>query len=207
MAQSNLSRENQDSKGDQRIQEILDAAIMTLVEAGYHNFSLRKVALRAGISVGNLQYYFHTKEGLVSAMLDATIDVYLRKFDVIRREGTPREQLTSIIALVVNDLKKKHTTFFFPELWSLVNHEKGIVSHMDAMYGKYREVLEGIISDINPLLSKKQIHRLSLFICASLEGHTLFVGYRKPWTREAPHVISMATESFLWMIENEKIPD
>jgi len=25
--------------------------------------------------------------------------------------------------------------------------------------------------------------------------------------REAPHVISMATESFLWMIENEKIPD
>ena len=49
MAQSNLSRENQDSKGDQRIQEILDAAITTRVEAGYYNFPFRKVALRAGI--------------------------------------------------------------------------------------------------------------------------------------------------------------
>ncbi|MDP6026775.1 MAG: hypothetical protein QGH99_09110 [Pseudomonadales bacterium] len=49
MAQSNLRREDQGRKSDQRIREILDAVITTLVEAGYYNFSFRKVALRAGI--------------------------------------------------------------------------------------------------------------------------------------------------------------
>jgi|TARA_B100000959_G_scaffold124260_1_gene130532 hypothetical protein len=49
MAQSNLRREDQDRKSDQRIREILDAAITTRVEAGYYNFPFRKVALRAGI--------------------------------------------------------------------------------------------------------------------------------------------------------------
>ena len=37
---------------------IVDSAIGLLIDEGYHNFSLRKVAQRSGISGGNLQHHF-----------------------------------------------------------------------------------------------------------------------------------------------------
>ena len=45
-------------KGKDTRNQILNVARDLLIDEGYHNFSLRKVAEHAGIRVGNLQYYF-----------------------------------------------------------------------------------------------------------------------------------------------------
>jgi AcrR family transcriptional regulator len=194
-------------KGKQSATGILDAASKLLIDAGYSSFSLRKVADSAGISLGNLQYYFPNKDSLIEAMLDKTIQVYLDDFEEIRHHGDAREQLTTMVQHVVADLSSKTTTIFFPELWSLSNHDKKITKHMDKMYSKYRQYYEEIIADINPKLSEAQIKRLALFFSASLEGHTMFIGYRKPWTEESDNTAKMAVQSFLWMIEHGDIPD
>lgn len=77
---------------------------------------------------------------------------------------------------------------------------------MDAMYEDYRRVLADIISDVNPQLSRPQTRRLALFISASLEGHTIFIGYRKPWQKETANIVAMASQSFLWLIKHGDIP-
>ena len=194
-------------KGRERINDILDAATNLLIDSGYHNFSLRRVAAAANIRLGNLQYYFPSKDQLVRAMLDRVIQVYLDSFDEIRHHGTPREQFVALIEHVLSHLNEKKTTIFFPELWSLSNHEEYVGQFMDDMYGKYRLTLGAIIAEINPALSASQVTRLSLFISASIEGHTVFIGYEKPWTKETNAIISMATQSFLWLIEHGEIPD
>lgn len=193
-------------KGKSRINEILDAATRLVIDSGYHNFSMRKVADAAGIKLGNLQYYFPSKAMLVSAMLDRAIQVYLDEFDEIRTHGNPKEQFLALIEHVTNDLTSKHTTQFFPELWSLSNHEKDITVYMDQMYGKYRKILGAVIAEVNPKLNAKQVEKLALFISASLEGHTIFIGYKKPWTGEVDNIIHMASQSFLWLIEHGDIP-
>lgn len=193
-------------KGQDRRKHILDVARDLLIDSGYHNFSLRKVAEKAGIRVGNLQYYFPAKADLVKAMLDHVIDDYLEDFDSIRGHGTPEEQFVAVIEDVIADLNSKKTTVFFPELWSLSNHEKGITHSMDNMYQRYREVLAEIILEINPGLSQEQSQRLALFFSSSIEGHTIFIGYRKPWRKETANIVSMASQSFLWLIKNGEIP-
>lgn len=193
-------------KGKSRINEIIDAATGVLIDSGYHNFSMRKVADAAGIKLGNLQYYFPSKTMLVSVMLDQAIQVYLDEFDKIRTHGSPRDQFLALIEHVTNDLTSKHTTQFFPELWSLSNHEKDITKFMDEMYGKYRKILGDVIAEVNPKLNAKQVEKLSLFISASLEGHTIFIGYKKPWTNEVDNIVHMASQSFLWLIEQGDIP-
>jgi hypothetical protein len=75
------------------------------------------------------------------------------------------------------------------------------------MYGKYRTLVAGIIRDINPNLSECQAERLSIFITASLEGHTMFIGYKKSWSKEAENIIDISLQSFLWLIEHGDIPD
>ncbi|WP_189370004.1 TetR/AcrR family transcriptional regulator [Tateyamaria omphalii] len=57
------------SKGEERRLAIEAAARQMLLNQGYSGVSLRKIANQLGISVGNLQYYFSTKDDLVEAVI------------------------------------------------------------------------------------------------------------------------------------------
>lgn len=195
-------------KGQLTALSILLAAEKLLVDAGYHNFSLRKVAASAGLTLGNLQYYFPSKDSLIKAMLDNCIQRYLDELEEIRaRVGEdPEMQFRAIISEIVRDLNKKSTTVFFPEVWSLANHDDHALAFLDAMYDRYRMVLIEVMSAINPELSPAQLKRLAVFVSASIEGHTMFIGYQKPWARETDSIVEMASESFLWLIRSGKVP-
>lgn len=196
------------AKGRTRAADILDVAIGVLIDHGYHRFSLRKVADGAGVRLGNVQHYFPTKDALVQAMLERMIGGYLDRFERIRKSADdPEAEFRAIVRSVFLDLNRRRTTVFFPELWSLSNHEPRLTGHMDAMYGKYREVLGNAIARINPALSPLQVRRLALFVSASIEGHTVFVGHGKPWRGETAAMLELALQSFLWLVREARIPD
>src|SRR5437660_10854656 len=46
-------------------QQIVRAAAESLLENGYAGTSVRSIASRAGVAIGNLQYYFPTKSELL----------------------------------------------------------------------------------------------------------------------------------------------
>lgn len=194
------------SKGEKRILIILEAAEQLLIDSGYHSFSMRKVAKQAGISVGNLQYYFPTKDQLFESLLDRIIQKYIDQIANFKPQPTPKEQFIKIIKWVIKDLKTEHTTILFPELWSIANHDSQISNILDSMYSKFRILIIDIIKNINPNLSDNQAHRLSIFITATIEGHTIFIGYKKPWTKEVENTIDLSIQSFLWLIEQGNIP-
>lgn len=112
------------TKGERRIKIILEAAEQLLIDSGYHNFSMRKVATKAGVSVGNLQYYFPSKDKLLEALLDHVIQNYLDAFERFKGQYTPKEQFVKIIKAVIKDLKTKHTTVFFPSfgVWQIMKN-------------------------------------------------------------------------------------
>ena len=196
-------------KGQQTAFAILLAAEELIIRSGYHSFSLRKVAETAGITLGNLQYYYPSKDTLIAAMLDNTIQRYIDRFEEVRLESgqSPEIQFIAIISEAITDLNRKSTTMFFPEVWSLSNHYPHAVKIMDDMYGKYRQILIEVMAAMNPALSNDQLHRLAVFISSSIEGHTMFIGHKKPWTDETENIVSMASQSFLWLIYSGKVPE
>lgn len=54
--------------------ELVDLARTVLVEDGLDRFVLREIAARAGMTVGNLQYYFPTRDDLLAAVMEAEFD-------------------------------------------------------------------------------------------------------------------------------------
>jgi AcrR family transcriptional regulator len=52
-------------KGNERIRSILEGAKNTLVDEGFSGLSFRTIAKRAGVTVGNVTYYFPTKDRLL----------------------------------------------------------------------------------------------------------------------------------------------
>lgn len=194
--------------GLERQKQILEAARKLLIDEGYHNFSIRKVAKKVGISPGNLQHHFATREELVSAMLDEVISVYILQLGELRNKAPgPKDCLKSVIEFVTRDLQTRDTTVFFPEIWSLSNHDAYVDGLMQNMYEVYRKIYQDITLEINPSLSEKQCQLIALFISSIIEGHTMFIGFKKSYNQDCEDVIIMIYDTAIQLIESGNIPD
>ncbi|MDP6744170.1 MAG: TetR/AcrR family transcriptional regulator [SAR324 cluster bacterium] len=190
-------------KGQERIETILDAAREVFVESGYNKLTMRQVALVAGITVGNLNYYYQTKEALFRDMLDNILKSYLKEFDKII-EGTsavPEERFTSIIEYLIQDLNTPATTKFFPELWALSNHNPYAAQLMNQMYTAERQVIFDLIDEVSPELKEESKRELALYISCSIEGMTMFVGAGKSHERSLTKMKKMASDTFLRIVK------
>lgn len=67
-------------KAAEREQQIVWAAIQVLSTAGIPNTTLRMVAAEAGIPLGTLHYVFPSKERLLRAVINATLDAVSASF-------------------------------------------------------------------------------------------------------------------------------
>jgi len=108
-------------KGQARIEAILEAAAEVLISQGYKKLTLRQIALRAGITVGNLTYYYGSKEALLKDLLDHILHTYLDEMDrIVKASGdSPEDHFVAIVEYLIEDLHTQRTTKFFPELWAL----------------------------------------------------------------------------------------
>ena len=196
-------------KGRRKAGHILEQATRVLTRDGYSRFSLRRVAQAADVTLGNIQYYFPTKRDLVEAMLVHVIAGYVETFErmIEEVEGQPDEQLTAVLTYVIRDLTNPRTTVLFPELWSMANHDPAIQRYVEDMYETYRRVVANLIPRINPRLTPGQVRLLTIFITASIEGHTPFTGHGKRWEHLTPAIEEVAITTYLELIRNGELPD
>lgn len=190
------------NKGQVRLASILDAARAVFMGAGYAGFTMRKVAQRAGISIGNLSYYYRTKEDLLRDLIEHVIGGYLDIFSRVRGAAgqSPEKQLESVVEYWIEDLGNPDTTAFFPELWAMGNHDDHVAAMVDRLYARVREPLDELIPLINPACSKTDARELALFMCAAMEGLTVFLGNGKPWAGRRAQLKHMAIANFLRLI-------
>lgn len=198
-------RDNASStRGQEAVSAILTAARDVLVEEGYPRLTMRNVAERARMTVGNLSYYYGNKEDLLHDLLEAVIQGYVEDFDRIAgdAERTPDERLEDMIRFVVGDLATKETTGFFPALWALANHDEFAAKEMTSVYEVERDAFARVIAELRPDLARKDRDLLALFISASIEGHTMFVGYKREKAAAVDAIANIAVHSFLALVRN-----
>lgn len=189
-------------KGQETLLKILSAARAVLVDVGYNAFTMRKIAEKADMSIGNLSYYYKSKQLLLSDLLDAVIERYLLIFDDITNDQnlTDEQKMKEIICSIILDYERKETTHFFPELWALANHNEDAAAGMDLLYERARTAFDLLIPRLNPSLPREQCDLISLFISGSLEGQTMFVGYKKKGAHYRESMAELAADTFLNMV-------
>ncbi len=190
------------NKGQVRLASILEAGKTVLMQAGYARFTMRKVAAQANISVGNLSYYYGSKEDLLRDLVDYVINGYLAVFDQLRDAAgqSPEKQLESILDYWIEDLGASETTLFFPELWALANHDRHVARLVDDLYARAREPLIELTGLINPACTPVERQQLALFMCATMEGLTIFAGNDKPWAPRRQQLKRMTIANFMQLI-------
>jgi AcrR family transcriptional regulator len=195
-------REGGYDKGRDVYEQILKSALDLLIDQGYRAVSMRRVAAASGVKLGNLTYYFPTKEDLVRELLNAVISSYEIEFDAIVHEEdtTAIHRLEEICVLILEDIGTKKTTRFFPELWALSNHDEFVLERIQELYARARHPMVQLISEINPALSAAQCETTALFMSASMEGMTIFAGFEKPFADQMPWLERLTIKSFIDLI-------
>ena len=194
--------------GQETAQRILDVARRLFMEEGHGKLTMRRIAKAAGMSPGNLSYYYPTRADLLADLLQYVIDGYIRQFQTLRDEASDDAdgQFRAVLGFVFDDLATRETTLFFPELWVLANRDDWIAQQMEKMYAQYRAILADVIGLINPGLSETRKSDLALMISASIEGHTVFVGLGRPHRARSGQLRNLLIEHFLRLVKETSEP-
>lgn len=173
--------EDAKSYAKQRKTDILIAARKIFVEIGYAKFSVRRVAVEMGMSLGNLQYFFPSRNELMREMLEKTLADYDSDYAKITEglENNADNFFFIIIDYLILDSRQKETSNFFFELWALASHDSYVAERMDLIYSNHRHQLEEYIKVINPNMSHKIVALRAVQIAALIEGMMIFKGEGK----------------------------
>ncbi len=92
-----LNTRSKQRRADTRRHEILEGALVAMRDHGLHRAGMRDIARAAGLSTGNLYYYFRNKEELVYACQDRALDRLLEALVGARERPDAGERLGALV--------------------------------------------------------------------------------------------------------------
>ena len=108
MSEVGTTKPTKTQKGEQTKALILDAALQIFNERGYEETTMRAIAKKAGVSLGNAYYYFGSKEHLIQAFYHRTHEQHLTALAARPKETTLKARLLSVIRLKMETLEPYH---------------------------------------------------------------------------------------------------
>ena len=165
-------------KGTERIRLILEEAKNTLVDEGFAGLSFRTVAKRAGITLGNVTYYFPTKDDLLVELAGYIFDRWEDRF----RRNLPSnltgkmEIFLYSVRYMIEENKRVKSNRLLLEMWAMANHSTAVMRMLDTFYAKMRAWIEGMLADIAPDQSIRKRRLRAALITSQIEGLMVLIG-------------------------------
>jgi AcrR family transcriptional regulator len=165
-------------KGSERIRSILEEAKNALVEDGFSGLSFRTIAKRAGVTVGNVTYYFPTKDHLMEELAEYIFDRWEARFhrDLPTTLTTKMDIFLYSIRYMIEENKRAKSRSLLLEMWAMANHSTSVMKMLDTFYAKMRLWIEDMLLGINPMLSVGKRRLRAALITSQIEGLIILIG-------------------------------
>jgi AcrR family transcriptional regulator len=183
------------SRGQVRRDALLATARELLVEDGFDQFVLRRVAAKAEMKLGNLQYYFATRDDLLEAVIRAEFD---RDLDALRLATTVEsaEGLKTAARALVRNWTTGAGSIFGTMSLLAYHHDRFRELNREIYETFYRE-LGVLVRQVSPALRETEIAARARLITSVLDGvalqiHAGATGRRDLMNRAADLVATIA---------------
>jgi AcrR family transcriptional regulator len=158
------------ARGEATRASVLDAARAVLVGDGLERFVMREIAARSGITLGNLQYYFATRDDLLEAVIRAEFD---RDLSTFRRTVADRSQPVEELAGISRGLVENWCTgggSVFAALSLLAYHNERFARLGAEIYRAFYAELGHLMRRIDPGASDEELTARVLLVTSVLDG-------------------------------------
>ena len=82
---------------------VVDAAMTLVHEQGFHRTTLADISEASGVPLGNLSYYFKTKEAIAAAIIEQLTRAYDSRRAAWEAEADPRVRIQAFIQMTVDN--------------------------------------------------------------------------------------------------------
>jgi AcrR family transcriptional regulator len=183
-------------RGQARRDAVLATARDLLVEAGFDQFVLRRVAAKAEMTLGNLQYYFATRDDLLEAVIRAEFEHDLEAVRLATTVESAEGLKTAARALVRNWTTGAGSIFGTMSLLAY-HHERFRELNREIYETFYRE-LGVLVRRVSPGLRDAEVAARARLITSVLDGvalqiHAGATGRRELTNRAADLVVTVAS--------------
>lgn len=158
------------TKGEQRQRKILDAARNLLVDDGYDCFVLREVAARLGITLGNLQYYYPTRDDLLVGVIRAEFERNQGEIaELSSGKRTVRIRLAAIVRHLTEVWAKEGGRVYVVMSLLAIHHERFARLHRE-IYEDFYDSLVPVLAEIRPHPSPAELRRTARLVSTLIDG-------------------------------------
>jgi AcrR family transcriptional regulator len=164
-------------KGRERRQAILDAAKATLIEKGIEGLVLREIAEDMGITHGNLQYYFKTKNELLKSLFDEEVNKYTSGLKEAVSLTTSREGRIAAILDSAFQVLEEQETKLWRILWGVADQSDDLAKILQRENDFYEETLAQELVHIVPGASPQRRAHYAGFIRMLMDGMAVLLIY------------------------------
>ncbi|MCI0336717.1 MAG: TetR family transcriptional regulator [Acidobacteria bacterium] len=96
-------------KSEQTRSLILETALELFTEHGYEETTMRAIAEKAGVALGNTYYYFRSKGHLIQAFYDRLHELHRETcVPIMQREKTLKGRLRAVMRQILADMEPYH---------------------------------------------------------------------------------------------------
>lgn len=157
-------------KGAATRARILATARSMLVATGYDGVVMRSVATEAGMTLGNLQHYFPTREALLAAVLQAEADTDLEDLKRLRARADEPEQVFRASVQTLIGKWRGESGKILALLGFLALHLPVFRDMYRAVYEQFYAELAQTIGALVPDLGQRECLRRARLVTALLDG-------------------------------------
>lgn len=128
---------------------ILDAALEAIYTSKISGARLRQVARQAGMSQGNLHYYFPTKDELYRALLDHLLEVFTADRQTILADQSisAHDKLSHFFNQQIELIGRRKEVIIFFDFWVQGTADPEIRKKISGMYSKWRADIAQVIAE------------------------------------------------------------
>jgi TetR/AcrR family transcriptional regulator, transcriptional repressor for nem operon len=203
MTDSDQVRDTDGERGKTRAgkrERLVEGARRVLHERGVQGTTLADIAEAADVPVGNVYYYFKTKDDLVEAAIDAHADEIHTRLAEFERHRTPAARLKAL-ALSWTEIVDQVTRYGCP-LGTLCQEMAKRDDGLDRRAAKLMALTVEWAEEQFRLMGKRDAHDLAVSLIASIQGTALLTSS----LRDPEIMIRQADRLARWIDELAKTP-
>ena len=190
-------------RGAARVDEIIQATKKILVDDGLANLSTRRVARELGISIGNLHYYFSTKNDLLQAVIEDVIRGYDEEFEREAKlfPNAPRKRIEAFLRYLIADAKKPEVRAFFYQLWGMSVQNEFAADLRDKAYNRFTDMMVDMLAPLHPERSSGELKLLAMGVNTAIEGLHVTFGLGKEMLEQYPDMEELLFQQIMRNID------
>jgi AcrR family transcriptional regulator len=124
-----------------RRRQILDAARKCFIRDGFHNTTMQDVIAEAGLSIGAVYRYFHSKDELIRAIAESAIGGAINMFDEVISHDPPLplvDVLDRALAYVETEAGEDGILRIAMQVWAEALRDPALAEFVAETYGGFQ---------------------------------------------------------------------